>query len=140
MVISAGTWTEPGLPAHTKALSAARALGLDLETHHTRVVSTAIMATADLIIVMEQGHKEALECEFPTCRERIVLLGELAGERYPEIPDPSSNDFEESNAIAGTIAAFIENGFTELIKRAEISHNTRLGLKPIKEVKPLTQI
>src|SRR4030042_6123657 len=101
MVISAGTWTGPGLPAHPKALSAGKVLGLDLKTHHTRVVSTAIMATADLIIVMEQGHKEALECEFPTCRERIVLLGELSGERYPEIPDPSYNNFEESNAIAG---------------------------------------
>ena len=67
-VISAGTWTEPGLPAHDKALSAAHALGLDLNSHHTRVVSTAIMATADLIIVMEQGHKEALECEFPASR------------------------------------------------------------------------
>jgi protein-tyrosine-phosphatase len=138
-VISAGTWTEPDLPAHPKALSAATTLGLNLNTHHTRVVNTALMATADLIIVMEHGHKEALECEFPTCRGRIVLLGELAGERNPEIPDPSKTDFEESNAIARLIAACIENGFTELLSRAEISYSTRRSQKPKTAINPLPQ-
>ena len=139
-VISAGTWTEPGLPAHSKALSAAAALGLDLIAHHTRVVNTALMATADLIIVMEHGHKEALECEFPTCRGRIVLLGELAGERNPEIPDPSKTNFEESNAIARTIAVCIENGFTELLSRAEISRSTRRSQRSITTIDSPPQI
>jgi protein-tyrosine phosphatase len=138
-VISAGTWTEPGLPAHPKALSAATALDLDLNDHHTRVVSTALMATADLIIVMEHGHKEALECEFPTCRGRIVLLGELAGERDPEIPDPSKTDFEESNTVARTIVAYIENGFNELLSRAEVSRNLRRSQKPKTAIDPLAQ-
>jgi protein-tyrosine-phosphatase len=137
-VISAGTWSEPGLPAHPKAILAAAALGLDLSAHRTREVNTALMAAADLVIVMEHGHKEALECEFPTCRGRIVLLGELAGERNPEIPDPAKTDFEESDAIAGTIAACIENGFTELLSLAEFSHSTRRNQKPKTAINPLT--
>jgi protein-tyrosine phosphatase len=127
IVVSAGTWTEPGFPAHPKALSAATDLGLDLSAHRTREVSSALMASADLIVVMEHGHKEALECEFPTCHGRIVLLGELAGERNLEIPDPSKMDFEESDTIARTIATCIENGFAEILRRTESSCNARLS-------------
>lgn len=124
-IISAGTWTESGLPAHPKALSAAATLGLDLIAHHTRVVNAALMTTADLIIVMEHGHQEALECEFPTCRGRIALLSELAGECDLEIPDPAQTDFEESDAIARMIAASIEVGFPELLRRAAIPRGSR---------------
>ncbi len=130
VIISAGTWTEPGFPAHPKALSAAAALDLDLSTHRTREVSTGLIAAADLIIVMEHGHKEALECEFPACRGRIVTLGELADAGNPEIPDPSKTDFEESNVIVQAIVTCIEKGFTEMLKRAEISRSTRRNKIP----------
>jgi protein-tyrosine phosphatase len=103
------------------------------------VVNTALMATADLIVVMEHGHKEALECEFPTCRGRIVILGELAGEKNPEIPDPSKTDFEDSDAIARTIATYIENGFAELLNRAEISYSTRQSQNPKTVIIPPVQ-
>jgi protein-tyrosine phosphatase len=125
LVSSAGTWTDPGLPAHPKALSAAAGLGLDLSTHHTREVNTTLLSAADLIIVMERSHKEALECEFPFCRGRIALLGELAGEGNPEISDPSKMDFEESDATARTIAVCIEKGFPELLHRAEVMHRIK---------------
>jgi protein-tyrosine phosphatase len=120
-VASAGTWTVAGLPSHPRAQLAATTLGLDLSAHRTREVDTALLASANLIVVMEQGHKEALECEFPTCRGRICLLGKLAGERDPEIPDPASMDFYESDATAQMIITFIEKSFTELLRRAEIS-------------------
>jgi protein-tyrosine-phosphatase len=139
-VRSAGTWTETGFPAHSKAMLAATALGLNLNAHHTHMVSAALMGTADLIIVMEHGHKEALECEFPDHRGRIVLLGELAGERYPDVPDPSKTDFEESEAIAQTIADYIEKGFAELVTRAEISYHTRHSQKFNTPIDPHSQI
>ena len=85
---------------------------------------------------MELGHKEALECEFPSCRERIALLGELAGEGNLEIPDPSILNFDEGNAIARIIVSCIEDGFTEILSRAEISRNTRRNQKSKTAIKP----
>jgi protein-tyrosine phosphatase len=137
-VASAGTWTYTGLPAHPEALMAAAALGLDLSAHRTREVNSALLTAADLIIVMEQGQKEALECEFPNCRGKIALLGELAGERDPDIPDPSKTEFNESDAIARMIAACIERVFTELLRKAEISRINRRDQRSITaEVPPL---
>jgi len=80
-------------------------------------------------MVMEEGQKEALECEFPTCRGWIVLLGELAGRSDPEIPDLANTDFEDSGAIARKIAACIEEGFTGILRRAELSRSTRRSQK-----------
>jgi protein arginine phosphatase len=119
-VVSAGTWTENGLPAHPKAISISAGLGLDLINHHSRVVNTALVSAADLIIVMEPGHKEALEIEFPSSRGKIMLLGELADENNSTIADPSEANFEECNATARTIVDSIETGFTETIRRAVI--------------------
>jgi protein-tyrosine phosphatase len=130
-VRSAGTWTTNGEPAHPEAIKAGTELRLDLSTHRTHEVNTALMAAADLIIVMEKGHKEALECEFPSCRERIALLGELAGEGNLEIPDPSKLDFEEGNAVAHLIVACIDKNFSELLQRAEISSRTKRKKRPI---------
>ena len=41
-VISAGTWTTEGIPAHPRAVMAAAALGLDLTAHRTREVKVLI--------------------------------------------------------------------------------------------------
>lgn len=117
-VASAGTWTTSGLPAHPKALTSAAALGLDLTAHKSREVNTALLAAANLIVVMEQGHKEALECEFPACRRQIALLGELAGGRDLEIPDPAQTDFEDSEAVSQMIVACVDKGFSEMMRRA----------------------
>ena len=74
---------------------------------------------------MEQGHKEALGCEFPSCLGRITLIGELAGESNLEIPDPAKTDFKDSDAIAQMIYIYIEKGFPEMIQRAETSYHKR---------------
>jgi len=117
-IASAGTWTEAGLSVHPNALMAAATLGLDLSAHKSREVNTPLLAAADLIVVMERGHKEALECEFPACRRRIALLSELAGEGDLEIPDPAQSDFKDSDAIAEMIEDSVEKGFSEMLRRA----------------------
>ena len=130
MVRIAGTWTTNGEPAHPEAIKAATEFGMDLSTHSTHEVNTALISAADLILVMKKGHKEALESEFLSCRERIMLLGELAGEGNLEIPDPFKSDFEQGKAVAQMIVAFIDMNFTELLHQAGIMHHSRKGRKP----------
>ena len=124
-VYSAGTWVVNGLPAHPKAVTAAAQLGLNLNEHRTREVTAQILSDADLIIVMEQGQKEALECEFADCIGQIVLMGELAGEHESEILDPARTDFEDGDAIVRSIVACIDKGFVKLMDLAKSRHDTQ---------------
>ena len=120
IVGSAGTWTNAGLTAHAKAVEAAAKLGLDLSTHRTREVDAALLVTADLIVVMEHGHKEALEAEFPAVRGRVVLLGSLANIPGGEIPDPAWDDFAKPDAAARMVCTCIDKSFAELVQFASI--------------------
>ena len=76
-VSSAGTWTTDGMPATQSAISGARYLGLNIAGHRSRIVNAELMGEADLIIVMEQGQKEALQAEFPRNAHKVHLLSEV---------------------------------------------------------------
>ncbi len=89
-VSSAGTWTTDGMPATQSAISGARYLGLDITSHRSRIVNAELMGDADLIIVMEQGQKEALQAEFPRNAPKVHLLSEVATGLSYDIPDPGS--------------------------------------------------
>jgi protein-tyrosine-phosphatase len=116
---SAGTWTPAGMPAHPQAVEAAAKLGLDLSAHRTREVSAEMLAAADLIVVMEHSHKEALEAEFPAVRGRVVLLGSLANIPGGEIPDNVGDNFDQPDAMIRMVCACISKGFAELVQLAK---------------------
>jgi protein-tyrosine-phosphatase len=117
-VESAGTWTPPGLEAHPLAVASAAKLGLDLQPHRTREVSAEMLAGADLVVVMEHGHKEALEAEFPEIRGRVALLGSLAKIPGGEIPDCGADNFDQPVAAAQLVCGAIDKCFGELIRLA----------------------
>ena len=118
-VESAGTWTPPGLEALPQAVASAAKLGLDLKLHRTREVDAAMLSAADLIVVMEHGHKEAIEAEFPVVRGRVVLLGRLANVPGGDIPDPARDNFDQPEAAARLVYECIDKGFAELVKLSE---------------------
>jgi protein-tyrosine-phosphatase len=119
-ISSAGTWTPTGLPAHPQAVKAAAKLGLDLSAHRTREVNAGLLASADMIVVMEQGQKEAIEAEFPEARSKLVLLGSLGNIPGGEIPDPVRSDFAQPDIVARTICRCIDKGFTKLVQSSSI--------------------
>lgn len=117
-VASAGTWTPTDLPAHPKAVKAAAKLDLDLSTHRTREVDATLLKIYDLIVVMQQGHKEALELEFPFVRGKVILLGSLANVPGGEIPDAARDNFVQPDAAAGMVCACIDKSFAEIVRLA----------------------
>lgn len=113
---SAGTWTPADLPAHPKVVKAAAKLGLDLRSHRTREVDETLLGQADLIVVMQHGHQEAIEAEFPAVRGKIFLLGSLAKIPGGEIQDPAIDDFARADESARMICESIDSCFTELVQ------------------------
>lgn len=87
-VSSAGTWTQDGQPAMSDAVRKAELLGLDIQAHLSRAITEDLIKETDLILVMEQGQKEALQSEFAQQREKIFLLSEVTSGLAYSIPDP----------------------------------------------------
>jgi protein-tyrosine-phosphatase len=58
---SAGLCTQNGLPASENAILALKELGIDISTHQSRQITPEILQKADLVLVMTQSHKNALD-------------------------------------------------------------------------------
>lgn len=114
-VSSAGTWTEEGMPATREAIEWAQKSGLDLAGHRSRGINQEIVSAADLVVVMEQGHKEALNNEFTGIDEKVFTLTELAGKPVFDIPDPYSNIDELPEAVANEIQQLLLKAFDRII-------------------------
>jgi protein-tyrosine phosphatase len=84
-VESAGLGAMVDWPAseHSEVLMAER--GLDIAPHRARQLTPAMIRDADLILVMESGHKKAIEAEDATARGKVFRLGEW---RDVDIDDP----------------------------------------------------
>lgn len=84
---SAGVAAFPGEPATPGAMRAVGENGLDLTHHRSRVLTEAIVATADLILVMTHGH--------------VTLVEETGGTTHTRL----LSDFaaEESGAVSGGV-------------------------------------
>lgn len=110
-VSSAGTWTTDGLPPVPAAIVEAQALGLNIRDHQSRIITPEIVHRADLILVMEQDQKEALQVEFPVCSKKIMLLTELVGGKPDDIIDPMKHP---GRIVGSQIQQLIETGFDSI--------------------------
>ncbi len=65
-------------------------MGVDLETHLSRPITNEIAHKSDLLLVMEEDHKEQLTEAFPFAADKIFLLGSFREdeERGRDIADP----------------------------------------------------
>ena len=118
-VSSAGTWTGDGLPVMPFCNELARAFGVDLSRHRTHSITSVPIRDFDVIVVMEQGHKEALVSEFPEIRPRVFLLTSLAGLFPYDIQDPLSVDAETAKDIIKDMRDCVELAFEPIIQAVQ---------------------
>lgn len=116
---SAGTWAIPDLPPAPVAVQAARQLGVSLDGHASRLVNEALLSKYDLILVMEMGHKEALESEFPAVQNRVFLLSAVVDGMNYDIPDPALSEGSSSNEIANEVCNLVRKGFHSICSQAD---------------------
>jgi protein-tyrosine phosphatase len=115
-ILSAGTWTTDGLPAVPEAIRKARQFGLDIQEHRSCAISTNLLQQAGLILVMEQGQKEALQVEFKFARPKVHLLTEVVEGIPYDIPDPM-NDPGNIDVVS-VICELIQTGFDKIFNLA----------------------
>jgi protein-tyrosine-phosphatase len=113
-VESAGTWTVDGAPASRYAIQVMAERGVDIATHRSRQLHRVLLEQADVVLVMTQGHAEALRLEFPDQADKVFLLSEMKeGQRY-DIEDPYGRPLEVYQTCVEEIAALIDEGFDSI--------------------------
>jgi protein-tyrosine phosphatase len=90
VVHSAGTIADLGSPATPEAIDVMDAHGLDITYHRATPLTRELTRRADLIVVMESAHLEAVRRLDPEAVDKTLLLGESADDpqRSGEINDP----------------------------------------------------
>ena len=95
-VSSAGIKALVDQPADALAQQIAQSHGLDLRPHLGRQIEKKILEEHELILVMEDRHRDYIRSHFPQVSGKVFLLGKWEEEK--QIPDPykmSSDFFKE---------------------------------------------
>ncbi len=115
---SAGTWAIKGRPAAPEVVALLAARGMNIKTHRSRILDQEMVKRFDLVVTMESGHKEALQAEFRSLRDRIFTLAELAGETG-SVEDPMGGPPEAYAAAAEEIERLLRLGLAEIISKTK---------------------
>ena len=92
-VSSAGIQALVNQPADALAQEIAQTHGLDLSPHLGRQVEKSVLEEHELVLVMEDHHRDYIRSRFPQVSGKVFLLGKW--EEEMQIPDPykKSPDF-----------------------------------------------
>lgn len=124
-VESAGTWATNGRSAHQDMSIAAEEAGLNLYSHRARNVDSIPLESYDLILTMEQSHKEALQIEFPTIRNRVYLLSEMLGITY-DIPDPIGGPLNDYRTTVKELTRLLKLSLPRIVELAQKDNISRI--------------
>ena len=84
-VSSAGVSALDGYPADPEAVALMQARGIDISTHRARQLTPELVATHDLVLVMERGHEAAVLSIAPAGRGKVHTIGKFGNF---DVPDP----------------------------------------------------
>lgn len=107
---SAGLSALVGKPADPLAVEVAAAHGLDLTGQRAQQLAGWMCEKAELILVMEQRHKNEIEQQYPLVRGKVFRLGELG--KF-DIADP----YRQPKAAFDTAYADIARGVADWAPR-----------------------
>lgn len=102
-VQSAGIRALQGSPVDPLAATLIQERGLDISDHRARQLKPALLANAEIILVMEKWQQQALQNNFPWCRGKVYTLGYW--EEF-EIPDP----YRSSRKVFENVLERIDRG------------------------------
>ncbi|MDQ3647436.1 MAG: low molecular weight protein arginine phosphatase [Actinomycetota bacterium] len=107
-LLSAGTYPVPGRRAPAEAIAAARAFGVDLHAHRSRVLSREMLQQADAVYVFDHANRRAVASEQPNCSKRVHWLGALSDDGPLSISDPFGGPPREYELVYRQIAEAID--------------------------------
>jgi protein-tyrosine phosphatase len=102
VVESAGVYGHEGSPIAPGSASALRALGIEDDGHRGRRLTTAIVGAADLVLTMEEGHRDAILAGTPEAGDRTFTLREFARLVGGQAPPSGTGAAARARALVAT--------------------------------------
>lgn len=118
---SAGFIKREGRPAPDNVRAIARARGISLEEHSSRVLTEPMLRDSDVVVLFEPRHFVALSHGFPQYLDKVVMLGAMLQPPRPSIDDP----YQRSVAETEQIGAQVDAGLDELARFLGLSLRAR---------------
>lgn len=106
---SAGIAAMWGMGPTSEAVQVMSSEGIDISAHKTTPISVEMIQSADLILVMENIHKQSILRYSPEVKDKVYLLsefGRMEGEDKlvdPNIPDPIGRPLDFYHKVFGII-------------------------------------
>ena len=119
-VDSAGTDAPVGGPAAANAVEVMRDAGIDLTRHRARQLSPEMVEAADLVLVMEEYHRQRVVDLVPDAAGRTRLLFSFVG-REQKVEDPIGFSIECYRLTRDAMKPALEQVAAEVRRRAGVS-------------------
>lgn len=103
---SAGTSAWKSSPASPAAIQVMREYGLDLGGFQAKPLDNMLIRWADLLLVMEEGHKAEVIARFPEAASKTHTLSEYVGEAG-DVPDPIGYGVEVYRGCAALLQSLL---------------------------------
>lgn len=121
-ITSAGTKASGGGRVNDVIALIARNHGFSLRQHTSEPLSDRLVKCADLILVMEQEHKDFILEKYPAAKEKVFRLMEYGwqGEEDVEtldVPDPTGKNVDDFKAFIETAHIEADRLVHELVHR-----------------------
>lgn len=104
IVASAGVAAMPGAKASMESVEVVEKMGLDLSNHESQPVSDQLLESADLILTMTNGHRQALVAHWPEVAERTHVISTDGA----DVSDPIGGPLELYEGCARQIDAYLK--------------------------------
>ncbi|MEA2087922.1 MAG: low molecular weight protein arginine phosphatase [Candidatus Caldatribacteriota bacterium] len=102
-ILSAGISALPGISPTPEAIKVMSEQGIDISQHHAQELREEIIKKADLILVMENEHKEYIHKEFPFAQNKTFLLKRFALNNKTESDQRNEKNYEIIDPIGRKI-------------------------------------
>ena len=109
-VESAGLGALVGYPADDTVLELMAEINEDVSNHRARQIHPDMVKEADLILVMEAGHKRSIDIADPTARGKVIRLGEWQDR---DIGDP----YRQPKAVFAKALEEIQEGVASWVQK-----------------------
>jgi protein-tyrosine-phosphatase len=108
-ICSAGTSAMNGSPASENSIEIARANGMDLTAHRSRMLDRELVREADLIVTMGGRHRQMVGALDPDALDYTFLLTNFSEQHHGDIPDPIGGSLELYQRTYGVIRECVES-------------------------------
>lgn len=115
-VESAGVHALTGAEIDPIVLRLLHDLGIEPAEHRATPVVESALVSADLVLVMEEAHRQALFYRLPAALPKIFMLSEVAG-RYEDIRDPHGRDLAVYQATLDHVTELLAAGWPTLLQK-----------------------